>query len=165
MRNLVNLILMLSMVLGTAVILPAQQELNNENELDNQNGLEYAGTWERVQGELRWEWNIEGGAYTFTYHREDAFRIGSRGVLELDEDGLLQVTAEEISENGEDWDDIDMEPEDRTRAYGLEVTETRMRMSQPEYPQFMVEYGRYTPDDDNEDNDENNNDDGAANIE
>ncbi len=140
MRNLVNVILIVSMVLGTAVILPAQEELNN------QNGVDFAGTWERVQGEVRWEWNIEGGTYTFTYHREEAFRIGSRGVLELDEEGLLQVTAEEISEDGEAWSNIDMEPEDRTRAYGLEVTETRMRMSKPDYPQFMVEYSRYTPD-------------------
>ncbi len=152
MRKLVSLILLLSMALGAAVLLPAQEELNN------QNGLDYAGTWERVQGEVRWEWNIEGGTYTFTYHREEAFRIGSRGILERDEDGLLQVTAEQISEDGEDWVDIDTEPEDRTRAYGLAVTETRMRMSKPEYPQFMVEYSRYTPDAD----DANNN--GIGNI-
>ncbi|TVR88012.1 MAG: hypothetical protein EA428_12350 [Spirochaetaceae bacterium] len=149
MRNLVKVILMVSLVLGTVVILPAQEEPNN------QNGLDFAGTWERVQGEVRWEWNIEGATYTFTYHREEAFRIGSRGVLELDEEGLLQVTAEEISEDGEDWSNIDMEPEDRTRAYGLEVTQTRMRMSKPDYPQFMVEYSRYMPDENNNNNADN----------
>lgn len=121
-------------------VVPAQEELNN------QNGGDYTGIWERVQGEVRWEWTIEGGTYTFTYHREEAFRIGSRGVLELDEDGLLQVTAEEISHDGEEWVAIDMEPEDRSRAYGIAVTETRMRMSAPEYPQFHVVYTRFTPD-------------------
>lgn len=154
MRSLLSLILTLSMALGAVAMLPAQEELNN------QNGLEYAGTWERIQGEVRWEWNIEGGTYTFTYHREEAFRIGSRGVLELDEDGLLQVTAEEISEDGEAWANIDLDPEDRTRSYGLQVTETRMRMSKPEYPQFMAEYSRYIPDDEN--NNENNNDNNNA---
>lgn len=160
MRNLVSLILVLGMAVGSVALLPAQEEPNN------QGGLEYDGTWERVQGEVRWEWNIEGGTYTFTYHREEAFRIGSRGFLELDEDGRLQVTAAEISEDGEEWAEIEMEPEERTRTYGLEITETRMRMSQPEYPQFMVEYSRYNPDEDNGNGENNgeNNGNGAANV-
>ncbi|TVR57184.1 MAG: hypothetical protein EA426_12575 [Spirochaetaceae bacterium] len=100
-----------------------------------------AGTWIWETGELRWEWELNATEYEFRSFDGDNFTIGSRGSLSVDGD-VMTVVAVSVTNDGENWELVTLEPERATRSYHVSVRETVMRLGVVDTPRFFVEYRR-----------------------
>lgn len=105
---------------------------------------QYTGVWTLPQGPLRLEWNLEADQYEFYVYEGESVRIGSRGPLEVD-GRELTFTAEEITEDGDEWQPVQVEDESRTsRTFHATVQDQSLLLASPEATQFYIQY--YRPD-------------------
>ncbi len=113
----------------------------SQEAVDEAEPVVVAGTWIWETGGLRWEWELNAAEYEFRSFDGDNFTIGSRGSLSVDGD-VMTVVAVSVTNDGENWELVTVEPERATRSYHVSVRETVMRLGVVDAPRFFVEYRR-----------------------
>jgi hypothetical protein len=111
------------------------------------------GFWMKEFGDSRWEWSLDGETYLFSVYREDLVRSGSRGRVVRPEDDQIDTVfiAEEITRDGENWEAVQLDPEDASVTVVLIPARDRLRFAEPDRTQFFIEYTRFDPEQDEPD--------------
>jgi hypothetical protein len=104
---------------------------------------DYQGEWRLPLGPIRLQWNLQAEQYEFYVYQGESVRIGSRGTIAQD-GNRLTFTAQEITQDGEQWNPIQLTDEEASQTFYAIVQDDILRMADPRYTQFYNEY--YRPD-------------------
>lgn len=119
---------------------PADAEAADAGEAaELEEGGDYAGTWSLVIGPSRLLWELEEESYEFYAYQAGSVRLGSRGEIRTDEAEITFVPLE-ITEDGEEWRDVELSEEDAEAVFTYAVGEDFLRLSIPGRPQFFTDY-------------------------
>lgn len=116
---------------------PAAEANGEANENGNGNG--YTGTWSLVVGPSRLLWELEAEEYEFYAYQAGSVRIGSRGELSAEDDELTFL-AQEITDDGESWREVEVSEEEATATFAYSVEDEVLNLAVPGRPQFSTDY-------------------------